>query len=301
MGRVAAGLPILLLLLAAASGASGKLEAQERLPASSHGWTGEAPAPAPGRPDGTLPPLRPSFDGQEPPGLSPGRAFLLSAVLPGAAQFALDQWRWPLYLAAEGAGWYGYLHYRDDARDLRSAYRNLAWEVPRQGFAEERRDSDFEYYERMAKWPASGPFDADGSAPGLQPEEDPTTFNGSVWSLARDLYSVDDGAGPGSEAYERALDHYRDRAVPEALRWDWAGRTDEQALFGRLIRDSDHHFQRATTLVGLLLGNHVLSAVDGYLSARLRRRGLPGAQVRIFPAEGAAATAWILRVELTRR
>lgn len=232
--------------------------------------------------------------------LSPGRAFLLSAVLPGAAQFALDQWRWPLYVAAEGGGWYGYLHYRGDARDLREAYRTLAWEVPRQGFADERRDGTFEYYERMARWAASGPFDRDPAAPGVQPEDDPATYNGSVWSLARDLYSVEEGTDPGSEAYGRALDYYRSRAVPEELRWDWAGRVEEKERFGRLIRSSDRDFQRATTLVGLLLGNHVLSAIDGYLSARLRQRGLPGARVRFLPGEGPRPrTSWILRVEIT--
>lgn len=233
--------------------------------------------------------------------LSPGRAFLLSAALPGAAQYALGQWRWPLYAAVEGGAWYGWIHYRGDARDRRAAYRTLAWEVARQEFADERRDGDFAYYERMARWPASGPLDADPGTSGVQPVEDPATFNGSVWRLARDLYSVSDGADPGSEAYRQALDYYLERAVPEELRWDWGGRTEEQERFGRLIRASDEDFERATTLVGVLLGNHVLSAVDGYLSARLRERGLPTARVRLLPGDGnRTPTAWILRVEITR-
>lgn len=282
-------------------GVTGSLAAQERPPSPPH-WSTETPWPVPawaGRPTPAPPPVREEHARS---GLSPGRAFLLSAVLPGAAQFALDQRRWPLYLVAEAGGWYGWAHYRNEARDLRGAYRTLAWEIPRQGFADERRDGDFTYYERMARWPASGAFDADGAAPGVQPEADPATFNGSVWSLARDLFAVDEGTDPGSESYRLALAYYEDRAVPEELRWDWAGRLEEQERFGRLIRASDRGFQHATTLVGLLLGNHLLSAVDAYLSARLRQRDLPDARVRLLPGEGGApGDTWILRVEIARR
>lgn len=282
-------------------GLTGSVAAQER-PPTPPGWST-------GTPTTMLPRLRSPIPA--PPvargenvhaDLSPGRAFLLSAVLPGAAQLALNQWRWPLYVVAEGGGWYGYLHYRSQGRDLRDAYRTLAWEIPRQGFGEERRDADFGYYERMAKWPASGAFDADGAVPGIQPESDPTTFNGSVWTLARDLFAVGDAADPGSESYRQALDYYEARAVPAELRWDWGGQLEEQERFGRLIRASDRGFQRATTLVGILMGNHLLSAVDGYLSARLRQRALPDARVRFLPEEGdAPGAAWIIRVEITRR
>lgn len=282
-------------------GLTGALTAQER-PATPAGWsTGTPTTILPGSRTPAPAPL-PTRGRDVRADLSPGRAFLLSAVLPGAAQFALEQWRWPLYVVAEGGGWYGYLHYRSEGRDLRGAYRTLAWEVPRQGFAEERRDADFAYYERMAEWPASGVFDADGAIPGIQPEPDPATFNGSVWTLARDLFAVDDATDPGSESYRRALEYYEARAVPAELRWDWGGQLEEQERFGRLIRASDRNFQRATTLVGVLMGNHLLSAVDGYLSARLRQRALPDAQVRFLPGEGGApGPTWIIKVEITRR
>lgn len=284
----------------------GPLAAQERPPPPS-GWSTEWPAPMlPPRSGSPAPaplPLRDADTAADTPASpSPGRAFLLSAALPGAAQLALSQWRWPLYLAAEVGGWYGYLHHRGDARDLRAQYRTLAWEIPRQGFADERRDADFAYYERMAEWPASGAFDADVTAPGVQPEPDPSTFNGSVWTLARNLFAVDEEADPDSEPYRSAREYYEDRAVPEELRWDWAGRHEDQQRFVRLIRASDQDFRRATTLVGLLVGNHLLSAVDGYLSARLRQRDLPDARVRVLPGEGAAPGAtWILRMEIVRR
>ena len=42
------------------------------------------------------------------PGLSPGRAFLYSALLPGLGQRRLGKGRWIAYLAVEGAAWIGY-------------------------------------------------------------------------------------------------------------------------------------------------------------------------------------------------
>ncbi len=121
------------------------------------------------------------------PTLSPGRAFLYSALLPGFGQRRLGKGRWIAYLAVEGAAWIGYAHARWSATDQRGQYQDLAWDVART-FNGARIDGDFSYYETMEKFLTSGAFDTDPVAPGIQPQMDPSTFNGRTWSLATEIH-----------------------------------------------------------------------------------------------------------------
>jgi len=144
---------------------------------------------------------------------SPGTSFLLSAILPGAGQYLQGRRRWVGYVAAEAAGWVFWSRARSRAQDFQDQFRDLAWETARtwQGA---RIDGEWEYYERMEKFVRSGAFDRDPGTAGLQPEEDPTTFNGDAWRLARQIHlggATD--AQPGDPAYEEALEFYRERAV----------------------------------------------------------------------------------------
>src|SRR5690606_6961444 len=114
---------------------------------------------------------------------------------------------------------------RRSGRAQRGEYRDLAWMAAR-GAPQPRRDGDWEYYERLEQWARSGRWDADPGRPGVQPESDDETFNGSLWSLARDLYAADPG-DEGTPAYALALAYYEERAYPPELLWDWTGREDE--------------------------------------------------------------------------
>ena len=197
---------------------------------------------------------------------------LASVALPGAGQLLRGERRGWLYLAAEGVVWTGWGVERARGRDDRGRYRDLAWEVARDGTTP-RIEGDFEYYERMARWPRSGAFDADPAAPGIQPETDPTTFNGDAWSLALDIFAGNGAPpAPGDPAYAAALAFYVDRAYAEGFLWDWTGDSAAQERFGDLIRRSDDHFRQASLWFGGAILNRVVSALDAVLSAHTPAR-----------------------------
>ena len=210
---------------------------------------------------------------------------LLSLVLPGAGQHALGQDRKWLYLGLEVAGWVVYAERSASGRDYRDRYRDFAWE---QGRIQNgpRLDGDFDYYERLSKWTRSGAFDADPSAPGVQPELDGSTYNGAIWTLASQIYLPPGQPVPETDpAYQSALAYYQLRAYATGLLWDWSASPAGQQELGRLIESSDSRFRQATTALGAVIVNHLLSAGDAYLSARGRANPL---RLRLVPASAQA-------------
>lgn len=173
-------------------------------------------------------------------------------------------------MALEAVGWVLFARARNEGGDLRGDYRDLAWEAART-FQGLRVDGDFDYYESLTKFERSGSFDVALGQPGIQPEEDPSTFNGQAWLLAGQIYfGPGSQPGPGDPPYEQALAFYEDRAARREFEWDWTGQDADRARFGDLIEESDDAFRRATLYVGLVVGNHVLSAVTAFVSARAR-------------------------------
>ena len=212
----------------------------------------------------------------EPPALSPGRAFLYSVLLPGLGQRKLGKGRWLAYVAVEGAAWIAWGNARWSATNTRGEYQDLAWDVPR-SFNGPRIDGDFSYYETLSNFSTSGVFDTDPGAPGIQPEMDLSTFNGQAWSLATEIH-FPPGLNPlpGDPEYDDALDFYRDRAYDERFEWTWSGSTGEWDVYRGVIRSSDDDFRRASLMVGIVMANHLLSGVDGFVTARLRAAAGPG-------------------------
>ncbi len=198
------------------------------------------------------------------------KAFLYSLVLPGAGQKSLGQKRAVAYIALEAFAWIEFARARSAGGNLRNQYRTLGWEVARI-FSGPRVDGDFAYYEALTKFVRSGAFDVDPNMPGLQPESDPSTFNGDLWALATDIFFAPGTTpGPGDPRFERALAFYRERGYGEQFLWDWTGDEAAQARFRDLIQDSDSRFHRSSVMAGVLLANHLVSAIDGFLSARVR-------------------------------
>ena len=152
------------------------------------------------------------------PAMNPGRAFLYSALLPGLGQRKLGKGRWLAYLAVEGAAWVAFGHAQSSATAERSQYQDLAWDVAR-SFNGPRVDGDFPYYETMEKFLASGAFDTDPAAPGIQPEMDPSTFNGRTWALVTEIhFPPGQNPAPGDPEYEAALADYQDPRLQPAVR-----------------------------------------------------------------------------------
>jgi hypothetical protein len=220
-------------------------------------------------------------DADASPALSPGRAFLYSALVPGLAQRKLGKGRWIAYLAVEGAAWIAFGQQQWSASRARGQYRDLAWEAAR-SFGGPRVDGNFRYYESMEKFMTSGAFDTDPSAPGIQPEMDESTFNGQAWALATQIhFPPGEDPLPGDPEYEAALADYQNRAYDEQFEWSWAGQSAALTDYKDLIDSSDGSFRRASQFMGVVIANHLLSGVDAFVTARIQGSGQSQTEVRI--------------------
>jgi len=152
-----------------------------------------------------------------------------------------------------------------------------------------RRDTIFEYYEQMERFAESGSYDTD-PGPAFVPEADSLTYNGAVWLLARRTFWEDPNVSPDptSPPYWRALQFYQARAVGPNYLWSWRNHSLEHEVFRDYIKRSDTAFRRAQNQIGLLLANHVLSAVDALISARLSAAAGRSAEMRttLTPTRG---------------
>lgn len=227
----------------------------------------------------------------------PAAAMSASLLVPGLGQHLLGQRRRWIYAGVEALGWVFYAERRGAGGEYRDRYQDLAWNEARaRVWAGPRVDGGFPYYETLTQWERSGAFDADAGLPGLQPETDPATFNGSIWQRAAGLFLPGgQGVPVTAPGYIRALEYYSGLAYGPDFLWDWAGTGDAQRRFGDLIHDSDERFRQATNLLGAVLANHVISAVDAYLSAR----GL-GARLdlRVDPLTASGVTRWSGRLSV---
>ncbi len=196
-----------------------------------------------------------------------------SLILPGTGQIVRGVDRGVLYLGIEAFLLTRFVSAISAGRRERDRYRDLAFLVARRRFDPTVRDTAFQYFEQMERFVESGPYDID-PGPALVPPGDAATFNGQIWELARETFFADpnDPPPPGSAAYERALDFYRRRAVGPAFLWTWQGAELELDNFRQAIRDSDDAFRRSSRELGLILANHLLSAIDALVMERLASR-----------------------------
>jgi hypothetical protein len=216
--------------------------------------------------------------------------FLASAVIPGAAQYLAGDERWVPYVAVEAWALVSYAQQRRLGRSLEQRYRDVAWQVARRVSVGARRDTVFEYYEAMAHYPSSGGWMPDGA-----PERQEGTYNGELWRLARALYFPGgQPAAPGSPAYEAAVAYYLSRAVPPGYAWAWGASNLEQQVFADLIAESDAAYRSATRYVGVILANHVASAVEALITSRLRQLSGGGEALRLEtgPSRHGPAAGW---------
>lgn len=222
---------------------------------------------------------------------NPGVAFIASAVLPGAGQYYAKADRWPPFIALEAWAWIKYLQRREHGRDLEERYRDIAWSVARRVATVERRDSVFTYYEAVGQHAESGLFDADPQTAELEPEGDVTTYNGEQWQRAKALFFRGTNAAPGSAEYERALAYYRANAIPPGYIWSWRNSELEFREYRETITRSDEAYRSATRMLGVILANHLVSAVDALVIARVQ--ALSEHRIRLGSALEPAASGYI--------
>lgn len=195
-----------------------------------------------------------------------------SLLVPGAGQFMAHQNRAAAYVAAEVYTLLRFLQLNRQGRVAASQYRDIAFQVARRNYAPSGRDTVWEYYETMERYLESGQFNrAAGGGGALLPEIDTSTFNGSVWLLARRTFWRDVNAAPDptSGEYARAVQFYEAHAVGPGYLWSWQGSEGDLVQYRTTIERSDNAFRSAQDKLGLLLANHVASAVDALISSRL--------------------------------
>ena len=215
---------------------------------------------------------------------------LASLLIPGAGQLLAGQDRGAVYLAAEVYLVSRYLQLDHEAMSEQRRFQNLAFDVARRQFTPLRRDTIFEYYEQMERFTESGSYDGDPGST-FAPETDPRTYNGSVWLLARRTYWSDPNnpPNPTSPEYWNALHFYQTRAVGPNFLWSWRDHSLEHEVFRDFIKRSDTAYRRAQNQVGLLLANHVVSAVDALISARMSAIARRPAEMRTTVGLGGRA------------
>lgn len=212
----------------------------------------------------------------------PGSGQLLSGRARGLISLALEAWLVSRVVALDRKG-------DHEARE----YRALAYSVARQAFSATRPDGPFEYYETMEKFVESGVYDLD-AGPGFTPESDTTTFNGSLWLLARRTFfaNPDSLPDPDSPQFLAATTFYSERAITDEFRWSWRNAQLEQDVFRGSIRASDDAYRQRTNFLGVLVLNHLVSAIDAFITARGRRPiVIPNVDIR--PEQ--ATLSWTLR------
>ncbi|HEX4632641.1 MAG TPA: hypothetical protein VH163_02340 [Gemmatimonadales bacterium] len=195
---------------------------------------------------------------------------LASLFVPGMGQALSGQDRAAVYGAVELYALSRYIQVQHDANVNADLYHQLAFAVAQRGFASARRDTIFEYYEQMEKFTASGRFSL-GSGAAIVPETDPTTYNGSVWLLARRTYWADPDVPPplNSQPYLAADSFYVRHAIGPHYYWSWQNSSLQQQSFRDLIKTSDDGYRNAQGQLGILLANHIVSALDALISNRL--------------------------------
>jgi hypothetical protein len=199
-----------------------------------------------------------------------------SALIPGAGQAMLGVERFVPYAAFETYSWTQYAaHSRASVRE-RSGYRSLAARVARSAFTIVLPVGGWEYYERMEHFLESGVYEVVAGGV-LDPEPDTTTYNGSVWLLARRTYWTDVNSAPDTSAREwkLAASFYKRRAYDQTYRWSWRNAQLEYDEFRRLIRRSNDSKRKSLQDLGAVIADHLLSTVDAYITVRVRRRPSP--------------------------
>jgi hypothetical protein len=175
------------------------------------------------------------------------------------------------YFAVEAYSYLGYRAQVAEAERGRDRYKTLARDVARAIAGDPRPPGSWPYYEAMEKFVESGAFDR---VPGgdVDPEIDETTYNGSIWKLARDTYWADPNVPPPSDspAFVNAINLYQRRAVQSNQQWSWRNAALEHDQYRRNISRSNDAFRRAREQLGVLLANHLLSMTDAFASVRVR-------------------------------
>ncbi len=171
---------------------------------------------------------------------SPNEAFLYSLVIPGAGQFYTGMKRGYLYAAAEVGFLATYFILRNSAVNTRDEYRDVVRE--------------------------NVIFDGPGSFENWDPIED--FEHATQYETWNHVYDSEETRARTGKWYWKDLDPTRKDEEDINIEFDSKHRL--QAF--ELRQEANDTFERAKTVLGLVILNHVISAIDARLSAKAWNR-----------------------------
>lgn len=197
---------------------------------------------------------------------------LASGVMPGAGQALLGEDRFIAYVAMEAYALLSALDRSAEERLQTHRYQSLALDVSRAFVLGNRPAGNWPYYESMEKYIESGVFNAGAPGADFTPETDVTTYNGFIWSDVRQRWWTNPNIEPdhSTSQYRNALNEYLARAYRPEMRWTWRNAQLEQDNYRQIINLKNQAHHDATTALGVLAANHLLSMIDAFVTVRLR-------------------------------
>ncbi len=202
-----------------------------------------------------------------PDALSPGRAFLYSAAVPGAGQLYVGASRGYAYLAGEAIMGVAYIISRNDARDIEQQYIDAV----RAGVA----------------------FDGDGSFDAWNQEdfEHATDYDNWLNTYTDNNGEPLDRVGP---FYWKDREDFRTQDPRDSAQGDIPDSPD-RIVSKQLRTDSNSAFKRTRGILGAILFNHVVSAIDARIAARRHNSSLAETGLRMrYDADGSVNVVSLL-------
>jgi hypothetical protein len=203
-----------------------------------------------------------------------------SLVVPGTGQLAMWQPHGVAYLAAEVYEWLQYAESRRDRNRSRDEFREIAL-VARRPFGG-AANGPWSYYERVEERVASGMYNATPGQP-LTPETDTSTFNGKLWEKAQNLFFIPGAPEPArtDPRFQSALAFYDSAAVKDGFLWSWRDDQLTWDVYKSAVARKNQATRNMRMAGGIIMANHLLSAIDALATVRLRSSVGPRGDQRI--------------------
>jgi hypothetical protein len=200
--------------------------------------------------------------------LSPGRAFLYSAAVPGTGQLYAGRKRGYAYLAGEAALAVGYLLSRSDANDIEQQYIDAV-----------RAGVTFDGVGDFDEW-------------NQEDFEHATDYDNWLNTYTDDNGQPVDRVGP---FYWKDIEDFRTQDPRDPAQGDIPD-SAARLVSKQLRTDSNAAFKRTRGILGAMIFNHLVSAIDARVSARIHNADLndDGLGLRAEPVDtdGAIAVTW---------